>query len=160
MTTERPILFSAPMVRAILAGKKTETRRAVKPQPDGLFIPWKRFCPYGEIGDHLWVRETFCRTGAGVTIYRADSKTDQPYWTLLKWKPSIFMPRWASRITLGIVDIKVERLQRITRAGIEVEGFASMEDFIELWNMIHKKDGMTFDKNCWVWVIKFVTINR
>ncbi|PRP68470.1 hypothetical protein BUE93_22225 [Chromobacterium amazonense] len=145
---ERPVLFSAPMVRALLAGTKTQTRRVMKEQPvvDGLFwrvygAGWSRRltsvpavpghslatnCPYGQTGDRLWVRETFGRPwhhGQPRFFYRAsddDSVGNHPDFD--GWKPSIHMPRAASRILLQITDVRVERLQDISEADAEAEG--------------------------------------
>lgn len=171
---ERPILFSAPMVRAILEGRKTVTRRAIKVQPhidasgnfcvgnsnygqDGYGKPvTKHFvngcCPYGKPGDRLWVRETFViesnrwaddpyspphKDGRPIQRYE-DDKWDQPHYKATdsepelwydnrdspgcRWKPSIHMPRWASRILLEITDVRVERLQEITEEQAQAEG--------------------------------------
>lgn len=118
---ERPILFSGPMVRAILGGRKTQTRRIVK---TGTPDDWNA-CPYGVIGDHLWVRECFskpyeldiqakCFTG----FYRATDAGRK-----VKWMPSIFMPRWASRIALEITNVRIERLQDISEADAQREGW-------------------------------------
>ena len=122
---ERPILFSAPMVRAILEGRKAVTRRAVKKpaaldclaagfEPSFLTLPGNAdLCPYGKPGDRLWVRETFAVYGdqkMHVIHYRAD----RPHHVGKKgmgYKPSIHMPRWVSRILLEITDVRVERLQ-------------------------------------------------
>jgi hypothetical protein len=170
---ELPILFSAPMVRAILEGRKTVTRRVVKPQPPArndminaaycghpnLWLPngsigadtpreWK--CPYGQPGDRLWVRETFAqwptcdlvRGGkVGMTAYRAGKPVLVPppgahvpldQWPRewrddtkpesVRWRPSIHMPRWASRIALEVTGVRVERLQDITSDQILAEG--------------------------------------
>lgn len=147
--TERPILFSAPMVRAILAGTKTQTRRIVKPAPrhtDGLgawtsltYFPQSqraiecgpdypdgpedvRLCPYGAAGDRLWVRETF-RADAYVdadTIYRADGPAEAA--DCVPWRPSIFMPRARSRLVLDVTDVRVERLQDISEDDARAEG--------------------------------------
>ncbi|AZE73171.1 Phage protein [Pseudomonas synxantha] len=148
---ERPILFSAPMVRAILEGRKTVTRRAVKGSglnfladftPEYVALPENHFCPYGNPGDRLWVRETwYCdhfevlrgpylkpddldireAIDDGTLVYAADGLTpyeaDQPI-----WKPSIHMPRWASRILLEITDVRVERLQDISEDQAKAEG--------------------------------------
>ncbi len=161
---ERPILFSGPMVRAILEGCKTQTRRVLRVQPEpsdsekpireamcepGWFtnmslingdVPPERMegdfpheeyghrwwsCPYGKPGDRLWVRETFAPLIGGPqepwnpTMYRADNL---PEYERLTWKPSIFMPRWASRITLEITDVRVERLQEISAGDAIAEG--------------------------------------
>ncbi|PHX42295.1 hypothetical protein AO284_33470 [Pseudomonas sp. NZIPFR-PS2] len=159
---ERPILFSAPMVRAILEGRKTVTRRAIKVQPhidasgnfcvgssnygqDGYGKPvTKHFvngcCPYGKPGERLWVRETFIDLrGTGVEhrpdpdgplqryAYAADcrpgSHSDEARKDFgLKYKPSIHMPRAASRILLEITDVRVERLQDISEEQAQAEG--------------------------------------
>ena len=161
--TERPILFSAPMVRAILDGRKTQTRRAIKPVPtfngggachdaDALqqdyvepYWVFPETCRYGKPGDLLWVRETWgavsptdepvpLALGQCEIEYRADLPpgcTDGPgEWPadesncpeVPKWRPSIHMPRWASRITLRITDVRVERLQDISDADAQAEG--------------------------------------
>lgn len=143
---ERPIIFSAPMVRAILSGAKTQTRRVVKPQPDyryGVLFPQGSStgyspdllagaCPFGRPGDRLWVRETWKHIEGGAiydasggtidafdpeTIYRADRPNRSG-----PWISPIHMPRWASRITLEITDVRVERLQDISEADAVAEG--------------------------------------
>jgi len=140
---ERPILFSAPMVRAILDGSKTQTRRAVKriintdlgdciKDVDGLpsrldFAPqnWE-CCPYGQPGDRLWVRETHLPKASG-TIYRADYSEFEAAGLggmYGGWKPSIFCKREHSRILLEIVSVRVERLQEISEADAIAEGIA------------------------------------
>jgi len=161
---ERPILFSAPMVRAILSGTKTQTRRIVNPQPGGLgFQPIKPYqtpngdwnfvlaatghgtgdtfpCPYGKHGDRLWVREAFsiCYNGpdAYQVIYSADrARQDFPCTHAgAEWlehaievhgeggRPSIHMPRWASRIDLEVTGVRVERLQDISEQDVIAEG--------------------------------------
>ena len=209
MSNERPILFSGPMVRAILDGRKTMTRRVHKVQPndppstfsykwDGEhwrgFIdagkyagwcdtPWMD-CPYGEIGDRLWVRETFGMCAAhpdcdGV-YFKADT-SDNEGAKVDKWRPSIFMPRWASRITLEIAGVKVERVQDINEEDAKAEGIApwinaageasrmawrdySMseavghccprESFRTLWDSINAKRA-PWASNPWVWIIDF-----
>jgi hypothetical protein len=144
---ERPILFSAPMVRALLAGTKTQTRRAVKithrtPGLAACLQPadpsWVRpkaaaeLCPYGRPGDRLWVRETWQAFERGYDVYRhipsrrpdgsaviyAADEGD----TMEFWRPSIHMPRWASRITLELTSVRVERLQDCSRAEAIAEG--------------------------------------
>lgn len=140
MSKERPILFSGEMVRAILDGRKTQTRRVIKPQPtgskywtefEGAFypsnfkaIPEMMRCPYGVPGDLLWVRETWIPTTKGerVADYRATSE-GREYAT--PWKPSIHMPRWASRITLRVVNVRVERVQEISFDDAYAEGIAT-----------------------------------
>lgn len=181
MSKERPILFSAPMVNAILAGNKTQTRRIVKPQPDivanlgtlvarytpdderlgrlGQVIP----CPYGQPGDWLWVRETWqyydwTEEGEPCIRFAADNATTWPepgteewsdrladVWEVLsrdnnfnidnrardrRWRPSIHMPRWASRITLEILSVRVERLQEISEADAIEEGISCYDVII------------------------------
>lgn len=161
---ERPILFSAPMVRAILDGSKTQTRRIIKPQPPAYLQPpsrefrpvhgtdlWGAFavygnaaavrsqdtitCPYGKPGDRLWVRETFTVVGYDEDrdqILGKAGPPDEPWWGVRpkgkaslfsgKWRPSLFMPRWASRITLEVVSVRVERLTSISGNDAEAEG--------------------------------------
>ena len=176
VTKERPILFSGPMVKAILSGKKTMTRRVVNPQPvfDGKF--WRLYgagwsagadsvpCvqghslatrnPYGQVGDRLWVRETFAPIPADRPAgyftnrdligknywYRATDS--MPTWGGKWWKPSIFMPKEASRITLEITSISIERLQEITGEDAIAEGFESVEEFRKLWDSINAKRGV------------------
>ena len=146
---ERPILFSAPMVRALLDGNKTQTRRIVKPGKWESESPEYGVsfgnCPYGQPGDRLWVREAFVQgwpldpvtdrllqfdaDGNELpkkTWYRA---TDDITWsdddgceTNVPWKPSIHMPRVASRITLEVTGVRVERLQDISEADAIAEG--------------------------------------
>ncbi len=205
---ERPILFNSEMVRAILEGRKTQTRRVVKPQPcggwafDGVYgkitshhpqrgkfgaflrrgvgTPWPELgilpCPYGSPGDRLWVRETFFSfRHAGVfstasrIVYRADysGQEDEDYATECHgWKPSIHMPRWASRITLEITDIRVERLQEISEKDAIAEGVVACPDmgitavgeYSLLWESINGKG--SWDENPWVWVIEFRRLNE
>lgn len=153
---ERPILFSGPMVRAILDGRKTQTRRTIKnskrhwsgTENDGFGGFKLNECPYGQPGDRLWVRETWClkHDGDGFVYnkdgnrdsscvwYRADgtevvsvdgdgfSQWNQDGTAKSPWSPSIHMPRWASRITLEITDIRVERLNDISRDDAKAEG--------------------------------------
>ena len=187
---ERPILFSAPMVRAILAGQKTQTRRVVKPQPDpgcvghfGLGNPFVRTaernvgCPYGQPGDRLWVRETWrefidseCVDGVRHelgrdVLYRADGDSSK-----FAWRPSIFMPRWASRINLEVVHVRVEKLQDISEADAIAEGapgghgsipgylYAATphEHYRHIWESINGTG--SWDANPWVWVVEFKRI--
>jgi hypothetical protein len=150
---ERPIIFSAPMVQAILENRKTITRRIIKKQPDtrhgrfdfengclkessmvsGCWDVWrKQYCPYGQVGDHLWVRENFILDVAfddlspamvhetKEILYTADN-VPFDYWHG-KNRPSIFMPRWASRILLEITGVKVERLNDISEEDAKAEG--------------------------------------
>jgi hypothetical protein len=164
----RPILFSTPMVQAILAGSKTVTRRG-----HGVRV-WTDCCPYGQRGDRLWVRETWCRyyasPKAGKFVYRADGELSarekerdciEP-----KWKPSIFMPRVAARIILYVESVTIERLQAITEAEAKAEGVKLGEDlvysarslFSHLWDKLNAKRGYGWAKNPWVWRISFQRI--
>lgn len=140
---ERPILFSSGMVQAILEGRKTQTRRVIKPQPNSKqiqgnggrayttdHIPVHGIqSPYGEPGDLLWVRETFRWFDAlletdmegvySVWQYKASTEEPEDY----TWKPSIHMPKEASRIWLRVKDVRVERVQDITSRGALMEGY-------------------------------------
>ena len=185
---ERPILFSAPMVRAILAGTKTQTRRAMKPQPwarpepeDGL---WRLYagdegmepfpCRYGQIGDRLWVKESFwgCDLpGYGDTpcVVYDDEWTGGEYapaeprpWARKFGRiPSIHMPRYASRILLEITDVRVQRLQDISEADAEAEGVdrikakvpRHLDVYRYLWDGINGPGA--WDANPWVWAVSF-----
>jgi len=217
---EHPIIFSAPMVRAILEGRKIQTRRAIKPQPARNAEINCLIGPY-QPGDRLWVREGW-RIGAWdenagrVAIdYRADGycrrewleisdddsgdifnqlwiqSTDdaekalgvrefyhwKPGKSPCRWRPSIFMPRWAARILLEVVSIRVERLQDISTTDCIAEGMDGSitltlnldepcdnrgisvhEQFYQLWDSINAKHGYGVDKNPWVWVIEFKII--
>lgn len=189
---ERPIIFSGAMVRALLAGTKTQTRRVVKPLPitlnrdtnslevDDENIANGRFakqvpCPYGQPGDRLWVREAHWwfkdepdhETGyypPKLTVedveYRADGDDVRKV-----WRPSIFMPRWASRITLEVTSVRVERLQDISRGDAMAEGcpfpnLAQGDDprrwYAHLWDEIHGEGSV--EANPWVWVVEFRSV--
>lgn len=205
---ERPILFSAPMVRAILEGRKTQTRRMFKVQPmscvtDICLIQdkWhfklqgcKNFaryndsvkCPQGKIGDQLWVREAWhtdepdlkeARSmhedvySTSPIYYRADPENDCGG---CRWRPSIHMPRWASRIQLEITGVRAERLNDISNEDAIAEGVGAhwicsdsmphnphlnhnpLSRFIDLWKSINSYD--SWNKNPWVWVIEFKRI--
>lgn len=203
---EKPILFSAPMVQAILAGRKTMTRRVVKPQPPHGKKPWECGysrtgwamgedpavvfpagcycselirCPYGFPGERLWVRETWrCFGGREYEyqqhqpsiVYRATASLLEG--TEGDWRPSIHMPRWASRIALEIADIRVERLREISEADAMAEGIVPTwpdgvpirhdgtggicrEAFAELWDKLNAARGFAWEANPWVWVIVF-----
>ena len=181
MRRERPIILNSEMVRAVLEGKKTQTRRPIKPQPDAdglarLAGQWvwndtdarEYRCPFGHPGDYLWVKETFA-TGipgcpSGVT-YRADHidpNGDGPA-NPIKWRPSIHMPRWASRITLEIINVRVEQVQEISEDDAKAEGILMNDPdailysgmFAHLWNTIYHKRGFGWDANPWIWVIHF-----
>lgn len=203
---ERPILMSVPLVRSILSGKKTQTRRPIKSRTgffevhnkpgkpphavvevdaDGSWgdQPKDVRCPYGYDGDQLWVRETFtvlddkhCMMGLSDRyVYRADCDGDSeeirlayiscgyPY----QWKPSIFMPRVASRITLDVEEVWVERLHDVSEEDAKAEGveFVVITDnfkkkwesyragFQKKWIEIYGQE--SYESNPWVWVIKF-----
>lgn len=193
---ERPILFSAPMVRAILSGTKTQTRRAVKDRhidaaPPACFFQWLRErCPYGQPGDRLWVRETWQVVDGSERARRivtdpSPSRGWIEYAATVhpghepppRWRPSIHMPRWASRILLEITAVRVERLQDISGEDAVAEGIARDGDGYErfhvdpdaplgqsftrnpvlayrgLWESINGVGA--WDKNPWVWVIEF-----
>lgn len=218
---ERPILFSDPMVRAIIERRKTMTRRIVKPQPtlgrsqtgpqwvhetkycttilNDTSGPWSLLaneCPHGQPGDRLWVRETFrivdfdLKNGDwdGRVEYRADNTMSLQRFhlpngedTRTGWRPSIHMPRWASRITLEIESVRVERLQELTEVDAISEGVESIralpsmrgqargrsyrdydmgigfhqarQSFRSLWNAVHGPESWAL--NPWVWVIRF-----
>lgn len=183
---ERPILFSAPMVRAILEGRKTMTRRVVKNKcalswllptgftPEFVTNSENHLCPYGQVGDRLWVRETFgqCDRVVPHVIYRADGESPNPDF---KWKPSIFMPRKYSRITLEMTNVRVERLQDISEEDAKAEGIEQIdglwknylpegilgwisiddprESFRTLWTSINGPE--SWNANPWVWVVEF-----
>jgi hypothetical protein len=193
-TKERPIIFSGPMVRAILEGSKTQTRRVVKGdwflcldfEDDEDRARAVEMCPYGKAGDAtMWVRETFCvgygyETGKFTALpfhgcentrkafYRAtdDDAPDEPK---RPWKPSIHMPRWASRITLEIVSVRVERVQDISAGDICAEGVDCVYEpnsttpsdhynrqmWVRLWDTINAGRGYAWNVNPWVWVIEF-----
>lgn len=193
--TERPILFSAAMVRALLAGTKTQTRRIVKPQPHGValvasgnhlfdyrddlgdysrVVPMDKavtLCPHGLPGDLLWVREAFNADRAEM-VYRADGGMPADWFDAgSKWRPSIHMPRRASRITLEITMVRVQRLQDISEEDARAEGapgyeegidapppddeheWAYLASFIRLWKSINGAE--SWNANPWVWAISF-----
>lgn len=221
MSRERPILFSAPMVRAILEGRKTQTRRVVKPQP--VPIPagswngcegkhwWKcnavramvgieddlqgfdksmAWClnPYGKPGDRLWVKETFFAWGYWETRYSGAKGRDEWHFVddtdvrlgghryaasmsdngsparsagVVRWwkRPALFMPQAASRITLEVTDVRVQRLKSISAPDAWDEGVPGSPDvnplheFEELWETINGAGA--WDANPWVWVVTF-----
>jgi len=165
---EKPILFKTEMVKAILEDRKTMTRRVVKPQWDRDFVN----CPY-QIGQKLWVRETWAEIifpgGEAylprIKIYYKASECGRKY----IWKPPLFMPKKYARIWLEVTDIRVERLQDITKEDIEKEGTnypvfvynVMYNCFIILWDSIYiKKPEYQWNKNPYVWVIEFKRINN
>lgn len=188
---ERPILFNGAMVRAILDGSKTQTRRVCKGQRElsnNHDFQLDR-CPYGKSGDRLWVRETWSKSKqpylSGHIFYRADGETNGKQFALSyveresKWRPSIHMPRWESRILLEVTNVRVERLQDISEEDARLEGITcggclncggnescSCEDpkpdardsFIWLWESINGQGSWIY--NPWVWVIEFKVIEN
>lgn len=195
---ERPILFSGSMVRALLAGTKTQTRRVVKPQPnfkspvrayhrpDGQYkwvlqsgmgdgaVSGGFSCPYGQPGDRLYVKETheYNDIGSGMceVLYMADgvriwkelsADDDAKIKRMGKARPSIHMPHWASRITLEVTGIRVERLQDISHDDACAEGIENTRGGVEacvgryrdLWESINGPG--SWDANPWVWVVEF-----
>lgn len=201
---EKPILFNSEMVRAILDGRKTQTRRPIKVQPNPKLVAGAelvdRFwcwlsghdgsiagkilktghCPFGQPGDQLWVRETFyCDMPEGEPIeerrkelcYRVDVPSgrfqDAGYWseTGSYWRPSIHMPRWASRITLEVTGVRVERVKEISEADARAEGVEEssawfkdghrntyIPSFHRLWEQTYPG---SWERNDWVWVVEF-----
>ncbi|HDY87099.1 MAG TPA: hypothetical protein ENH82_03165 [bacterium] len=174
---ERPILFSGKMVRAILEGRKTQTRRVLKhttehkgPYSDTYIQHhiksegWAKICPYGKVGDQLWVRETFrvCDVAGEAfsprdilpTNAHVHYRTGPQPGGAGSWKPSIHMPRWASRINLEVTDIRVERVQDISIDDCVKEGVMSIS-FEGLWDSLNEKRGFGWGVNPWVWVLGF-----
>lgn len=182
-----PILFSTPMVQAILEGRKTHTRRITKIQslhervisldgknekgwmayPEGAISRGKFVkCPYGQPGDVLWVREKWCRnavpTGWPYHYHAGNDTFSQP--ENETWKPSIHMPKAACRIFLQVNSIRVERLHQINEMDAISEGIVhrSMNDpkieFQHLWQLINGEE--SWNANPWVWVVEFERIDK
>jgi len=188
------IIFSAPMVRALLAGRKTQTRRLLNPQPpEGLDadllqvegetrlrvthgrVLLGKTIPYA-VGDRLYVREAFFpRPGLPERLasprYRATE--DRPEWHRL-WKPSIHMPRWASRLWLDVTEVRVQRLQDISESDAVAEGIEREEEYwrdyqmpatqvcvtpkgsyLSLWDSLHTEPGTTWSDNPWIVAVSF-----
>ena len=152
--TSRPILFSAPMVRALLAGTKTQTRRVAKltagarVKAVGSPRNWHpddpnavAACPYGQPGDRLWVKETHRFDGLDPEIAIANRDADAVQFRadeddeFVTWRPSIFMPRWASRLTLEITEVRIERLNAITEADAAAEGLVYNSGRLGPWSV-------------------------
>lgn len=227
---KRGMIFNAEMVRAILDGRKTQTRRIVKvncmdicEKDDGSLWPWREDeenhgdywypCPFGEVGDRIWVRETWALLGnedgccidwngklckgderEAARIYRASCEQkqgDYGLWSIPDdadwktytenekfegaWRPSIHMPRWASRITLEITGVRVERLNDVSDTDAVAEGLLPAGDmlpdypgtfltpkgdfatakvaFQRLWESIYGEE--SWQSNPWVWVVEF-----
>lgn len=206
---ERPILFSGEMVRALLAGTKTQTRRAVKHQPGPSCLIEEGFegespfvysalygdgpghdvheartpcvCPYGQPGDRLWVREAWRTTGDAGRADYLPPRDLQPYkvWyeadgaapadeCVGKFRQSMFMPRWASRITLEVTAVRVQRLQDISGDDAAAEGWPGPDAansirsaypvawYSRLWDHINGTG--SWDANPFVWVVEFKRI--
>lgn len=204
---ELPIIMSGDSVRAILAGRKTQTRRVIKPFPDVQCIKlhqhgdewlesWlehgmpycrgdvrMRHKPSYQVGDLLWVRETWCEIpyeyehiaipGGHITIpkfaYRADSDVD---YTGI-WRPSIHMPKKAARLFLRVTDVRAERVQKITAEDAKREGVCGLcydektgEEkyditfFKVLWDKLNAKRGFPWEANPWVWVYEFERVEK
>ena len=209
---ERPMIFNAEMVRAILDGRKTQTRRIVKlSHESGMVNPVVRgrngeicsitcrlspmFCPFGQPGDRIWVRETFqgplfeydlmnsyCKDPTPFEkpefcVYKADGEPTPEFYDAddelhCRWRPSIHMPRWASRITLEITGVRVERLNSISQEDAQAEGmkltgwrptysdpdsggevWTPYDNFAQLWESIYGEE--SWQANPWVWAITF-----
>lgn len=200
---ERPILFNGAMVRALLDGSKTQTRRAVKSKFEIDYLPldldgaiWPHNstysdafeeqpmpCPYGQPGDQLWVREAWRAPLAfeltkpnGIPkgspiVFQADGAGSLPHCNAGKLRPSMFMPRWASRLTLEIISVRVEQLQAISEADAIADGIDPTEakttlasigmqdisgpvaEYSVLWEQINGTG--SWDANPWVWVVEF-----
>ncbi len=191
---DKPIIFSGPMVRALIAGTKTQTRRTLKKPYETLELTsdgWKPVHTKIHVGDRLWVRENWKATGlaafkkpsetriCGRFAYMADIE-QLPRDTMISWRPSIHMPRWASRLTLTVTDVRVERLQDINADDADAEcfgggypgtalpelfpgdpdqwGHLSMQEcYFRLWDHINGKGAA--DANPWVVAYTF-TVHR
>ncbi|WP_375144465.1 hypothetical protein [Escherichia coli] len=213
---ERGMIFNGEMVRAILDGRKTQTRRIMKVQPSDAFHPTHNgydldlnahcytpgvvdkngylqpakkevfgvadenegyTCPFGAVGDRIWVRETWAEAGAGapdLKLYRADYPEHVPthYENVppadeIRWTPSIHMPRWASRLMLEITGVRVERLRDLSEDDAKSEGITPPSggvlpgweyriNFRDLWMSIYGADN--WETNPWVWVIEFKVV--
>ncbi|EIX9220556.1 hypothetical protein VBQ44_09360 [Klebsiella pneumoniae] len=196
--TERGMIFNAEMVRALLSGRKTQTRRIIKPQPEatlsgslsgkwlsrplnGLLLPKTEdiaiHCPFGAVGDRIWVREAFRvhsrATDVATLVYKASERNSWTEQTRRvpvavcnkpatpeKWTPSLHMPRWASRILLEITGVRVERLRSMSQDDARAEGVIAASGpmeaglaFRELWDSIYGEE--SWKANPWVWVIEF-----
>ena len=189
------MLFSAPMVRALLSGRKTQTRRVVKGEAlrwldDAGFTPGftadpdNNLCPYGKPGGRLWVKETWRPTASlqpwdldvrynadGAVRTIKDGEFGDRDWTMPKAAATgnvspLFMPRWASRLTLEITDVRIEQLHACSEADAEAEGvenpslvpilgafWSSRDGYAKLWE--HINGAGSWATNPWVWVVTF-----
>jgi hypothetical protein len=178
----KPILFSTEMVKAILEGRKTQTRRVIKPQPSSnvyveytpkgnpfWFVDHRPISPKYQVGDILWVRETWtlmeptCNEGPDFYLYKADEPVCENSPWFSKWHPSIYMPKEAARIFLEVTDVRVERVNDISEEDAKSEGCdkllmttsSAKNNFMNLWNRINERRGHGWETNPWVWVISF-----
>ncbi|HCB1050392.1 TPA: hypothetical protein MYN33_001712 [Klebsiella pneumoniae] len=195
--SERGMIFNAEMVRALLDGRKTQTRRPIKwkqtrfteigEREDGSKWPWSEDaehacdfwhpCPFGAVGDRIWVREAFRvhsrATDVATLVYKASERNSWTEQTRRvpvavcnkpatpeKWTPSLHMPRWASRILLEITGVRVERLRSMSQDDARAEGVIAASGpmeaglaFRELWDSIYGEE--SWKANSWVWVIEF-----
>ncbi|HBW7733698.1 hypothetical protein DJ516_26210 [Klebsiella pneumoniae] len=195
--SERGMIFNAEMVRALLDGRKTQTRRPIKwkqtrfteigEREDGSKWPWSEDaehacdfwhpCPFGAVGDRIWVREAFRvhsrATDVATLVYKASERNSWTEQTRRvpvavcnkpatpeKWIPSLHMPRWASRILLEITGVRVERLRSMSQDDARAEGVIAASGpmeaglaFRELWDSIYGEE--SWKANPWVWVIEF-----
>ncbi len=191
------MIFNAEMVRALLDGRKTQTRRPIKwkqtrftvigEREDGSKWPWSEDaehacdfwhpCPFGAVGDRIWVREAFRvhsrATDVATLVYKASERNSWTEQTRRvpvavcnkpatpeKWTPSLHMPRWASRILLEITGVRVERLRSMSQDDARAEGVIAASGpmeaglaFRELWDSIYGEE--SWKANPWVWVIEF-----
>lgn len=194
---DKPIIMSSESVRAIIEGRKVQTRRVIKPQPEFgvcecLYSPTgfsgtyedgscgcsgKALRPPYQFGQKLWVRESFAEhtyfSGTGISqsaIYK-DTLHQLPNGSY--WQSPIFMPRWASRITLEVIGIQAQRVQDITPGDYRKEGIGISfpadissldvehiykERWISLWESLNAKRGYSWKSNPWVWVIDFKVV--
>ena len=207
----KPILFSTSMVQAILDGRKTQTRRIVKEDKRGQWVAVNNarnlefgasvpcylhrevsvddksrniMYPKYDVGDILWVRETWSKDENGEYVYRTNYGTtedDSFPPSMFKWKPSIHMPREAARIFLKVTNVRVERLQDITEEDAIAEGVKDPYEyqspeyyeqpnlrgfeinksaFAGCWDSIYSKRGYGWESNPWVWVVAFEKISK
>lgn len=194
---EPQILFTEENVRLIYSGEKIETRRIMKNQPppgssfefaDGVW--WRMFdgsaqstnirCPYGRVGDTLWVRETWqllhqvdgrieCwlrKTHGKIpkkkpegwsVVYRAEHPEHVA--STVTWRPNLFMPRWACRLLLRVEGLRAERLHDITDEGARAEGMPDVGAYRNLWDEINS-DRLAWASNPWIWVVRFSRITE
>lgn len=174
---EGPILFNTSMVRAILEGRKTVTRRAIRPQPEGRPIRMtENSCypgcyaiegtprviqPPCQTGDILWVRETWALIPDGSYVYKASVECPDAWRGT--WHPSIHMPKEAARIFLKVTGVQAERLREVTWESAAEEGCVNPMRFDELWDSTIKpaeRHLYGWDANPWVWVITFERVDQ